>query len=314
MQRFHVSRNTLRVALAQLEREGLLSGGQGKRRQIIKEKKTIRRRPKSTHVVLLSSAPMQQQSPSILLWMDKLREQLASAGHALEFHNPLAAWRRHPGASLEELATRLAPAAWILHHSSREMQRWFSARALPCLIAGTRHSDVALPSVDMDHRAASRHAASRLLARGRRLLALLRTDTSLAGDAESVAGFREGAGIMEIREIVHNGTPHGVCIALGREFKALRPDGLFVFHAEHALTALGYLGRTGARIPQEVSFISRDDEPFLAHAVPAPARYAFNANVFARKVSRLVMEMLDSSVIRPRQHLLMPELNSGETL
>lgn len=314
MQRLHVSRNTLRVALAQLEREGLLTGGQGRRRQIVRRRKPLRKRAASTHVALLTTAPIHRQPLSFVLWMDELREHLAGSGYTLDFHSPLAAWRRRPDTALEELATRVAPAAWILHHSTPEMQRWFGARALPCLIAGTRHDGVALPSVDMDHRAASRHAATRLLARGRRKLALLRTETALAGDAESVAGFHEGAGAAIVREVVHNGTPPGVCAALSRALKVEPVDGLFSFFAEHTLSGLGWLVRSGARIPQDLSLICRDDEPFLAHAIPMPARYTINAAVFARKISRLVLEMLTSGSIRPREHLMMPEFIAGETL
>lgn len=314
MLRLHVSRNTLRIALAQLEREGLLTGGQGKRRQIIRKRKPAKRQSTSTDVALLSSAPIHRQPLSIVLWMDELREHLASSGYTLDFHSPLGAWRRRPNTTLEELTGRIAPAAWILHHSTPEMQQWFSARALPCLIAGTRHEGVDLPSVDMDHRAACRHAANRLVARGRQKLALLRADTSLAGDAESVAGFREGAGKVSVRDILHNGTVKGVCIALSRALKAEPIDGLLSFYAEDTLTALGYLLRAGTRIPEDLSFVSRDDEPFLARAIPMPARYATNAAVFARKISRLVMEMLSSGAIRPRQYLMMPEFIPGETL
>jgi DNA-binding LacI/PurR family transcriptional regulator len=312
--RLHVSRATVRDALARLEREGIISGGQGRRREILVKPKPLRKRAASRHVVLLSPEPMHRQAPSTVFWMDELRDHLAATGHTLEVHGMAAAFRRRPDKALEELAARLEPAAWILHRSTPELQRWFSHRALPCLIAGTRHESIALPSVDIDHRAASRHAAGRLIARGRRNLAILRQESSLAGDAESASGFREGAAGAEVREILHDGTPAGICKAMERALKASPPDGVFVFHSEHALSAIGYLIGTGVRIPEALSFICRDDEPFLSHVVPCPARYTSNATVFARKISRLVVETLASTTAKPRQHWLMPEFVPGATL
>lgn len=254
------------------------------------------------------------QPHSAVLWMGELRDHLAGFGCKLEMQSPQAVWRRHPGRALEEMASRLAPAAWILHRSTPQMQRWFSARLLPCLVAGTRHEDVGLPSLDIDHRATGRHAAGRFLARGRRDLALLRIRTTLAGDQETVAGFREGAGSAAVRDIFHDGTSESVRAALRGAFQHAPPDGLFVLRAEHALAALGHLTRTGVRIPENLGFICRDDEPFLSHAVPEPARYAINATVFARKLSRLVRDVLCGGGAKTRARMMMPEFFPGETL
>ncbi|MBP7950309.1 MAG: substrate-binding domain-containing protein [Verrucomicrobiales bacterium] len=313
--RLHVSRNTLRVALAQLEREGVLSGGRGRQREILRKTQSAApRRTADPRVVLLTPEPLHRQAFSAVLWMDALRDHLQSAGCLLELQMPLAAWRRHPARVLEEIAARLAPAAWILHHSTAGMQRWFSARGLPCLIVGTRHPGVALPSVDSDHRAVGRHAASRLVARGRRELAILHAPTELAGDAETCAGFREGAGRAAVRDLFHNDTPSGVCATLQRAFHQHPPDGLFVFHSTHTLTTLGHLTLGGVRVPTEVSVISRDDDPVLAHAVPEPARYVLPAEVFARKTAHLVDDLRTNSATRAQPHWVMPEFLPGGTL
>lgn len=311
----HVGRNTLRAALAQLEREGLVSAGQGRRREIHRKNTFVKgRRVTSTRVVLLSPEPFHRQPHSAVLWMGELRAHLASFGYKLEMQSPQAVWRRHPGRALEDMASRLAPAAWILHRSTPQMQRWFSASLLPCLVAGTRHEDVDLSSLDIDHRATGRHAAGRFLARGRRDLALLRMRTTLAGDQETVAGFREGAGNAAVRDIFHDGTSEGVCAALRRAFQHAPPDGLFVFRAEHALAALGHLTRSGVRIPADLALICRDDEPFLSHAVPEPARYVINAAVFARKISGLVRDILCGGGAKTRARVMMPDFLPGKIL
>jgi DNA-binding LacI/PurR family transcriptional regulator len=67
-------------------------------------------------------------------------------------------------------------------------------------------------------------------------------------------------------------------------------------------------------VPRDVSLVSRDDDPFLENFVPIVSRYHSDSGLFARKVSRLVLDLVRNGV--PRQHdaRLMPSFVRGETL
>ena len=225
--RLHVSRVTLRAALAELEQEKLIRGGQGRRREIVRTGRTQLRPITRRTVALISPVPLHQLPSATVFWMDELRERLDTAGWPLEVHESAAAYRRRPSQALEEFAARVNPAGWVLYRSTSEMQKWFSAHTRCAVIAGSRHPGVALSSVDVDYSAGCRHAAGRFLANGHRHLAVVRPDTNLAGDLESVAGFQAGAG-MEIPPALHDGSLAGICNALGRLFmRRPRPTGLF---------------------------------------------------------------------------------------
>lgn len=313
--RLHVSRVTLRSALAELEGENLIRGGQGRRREIVRKKKAQTTRIANKAVVLLSPGPLYQLPTPTIFWINELREHLDATGWPLEVRESAAAYRRRPAHALEELSTRLNPAGWVLYRSTPEMQRWFSVHAQSVVIAGSRHPEVALASVDVDHSAGCRHAAGRFLANGHRRLTIVRPNTKLAGDLESVAGFEAGAGV-EVPFALHDGTLNGICVALDRLF-AWRPSptGLFVFHASHLLTVLGWLQRHHLRVPDDVSVICRDSEPFLESVLPAPTRYAINTTVYARKISRLVSDLVvTGGHTRPSQMRIMPTFLRGETL
>lgn len=308
-----VSRVTLRTALEALEREGVIRAGQGRRREIVGSA-APRKKAARASVVLLTPSPLHRLPSVTILWMDELRELLAAPGWLLEIHEAASAFRRNPGKALDELAARLRPSAWILYRSTAEMQQWFGQRQETALIAGSRHEGVALPSVDVDHRAGCRHAAGRLRAAGHQHLAIVRPDTSLAGDVESVAGFEEGAG-AKVDSALHDGTVAGICAGVARLFaRERKPTGLFVFHANHLLTVLGWLAQKGIGVPGQVSVICRDDEPFLESVLPAPARYTIGASVYAKAVARMVASLVEHTGAPPRTRRIIPAFVAGETV
>ncbi len=314
-QRLRIGRVTLRAALSELEREKLITSGQGRRREVVgKPRPRPRSAIKSRSVGLLTPEPLHRLSVSTVFWVDELREHLERSGKLLEVHESAAAYRQHPAHALEELAARIRPAGWVLYRSTPQIQAWFSREALPAVIAGSRHPGVDLPSLDADYAAGCRHAAGQFLAKGHRHLAILRPDTKLAGDLQSVAGFQEGVG-HDVPCVQHDSTVRGICAALRRLFNAVpRPTGLFVFHAPHLLTALGWLQQAGLQVPRDVSVICRDHQPFLESVLPAPTRYELDAKAFARKLSRLVASLVASGFPRASQQRLLPTFVPGDTL
>ncbi len=312
--RLHVSRVTLRAALAELERQGVVAGGQGKRRGVVMKKPGSVQTPKRAAVVLLTPRPLHRLSTAAIFWMDELREHLSAAGWPLEIHESPAAFRRRPVHALEELANRLSPSAWVLYRSTPEMQKWFHDHHLATVVAGSVHPGLDLSSVDLDHAACCRHAAGRFLAAGHTRLAVIRPDTNLAGDLESVGGFREGAG-AEPDSVVHDGSVKGICQGLERLFAGPRPPtGLFIFHTAHFITTLGWLHRRGIRVPEEVSLVCRDDDPVMDHVLPAPTRYSLKPENFARKLTRLVSSLVAGATAGAKRQRIMPDFVKGASL
>ena len=317
-ERLQVSRVTLRAALAQLQRERLVKAGQGRRREIIKMRPRVRRKTASKQVIFLLTHPLSVTPQFVLFLIDDLRERLSRDGYQLETLTHAASYIARPERTLQALIARHQPAGWILCQSTPAMQQWFSARNLPCVISGSRPSVIELPAIDVDYHALCRHAASRFLAKGHRHLGLVNPQPVLAGDRESEHGFRDGVSHHPESRITfchHDGTRDNVCAQLDRLLNVPdRPTALLVSRANHVLTVLGHLSRRGLKVPQDMALISRDDDPVLQHVVPTVARYTTDSALFARKLCRLVLEVVRSGVIRPRRQQLMPHFLPGETL
>jgi DNA-binding LacI/PurR family transcriptional regulator len=315
-ERLQVSRMTLRRALAVLEGEGLLVTAQGQRRRIGKAAPAGPAR-RERRVVLLTPLRLAEMRPTVLYWVNDLTDHLAEAGFHLEVHPCPACYAERPEETLNRLERELRPAGWVLYLSTAAMQEWFSRQTVPALLAGSRHGDVRLPSVDLDYRAIGQHAAETFLAKGHRHLAFLRSTQGLAGDLETEHGFVEACGRHGARGEVlsHGDTPERLRQTLAQQLTpAARPTALLVSQPAHMLTVLGTLAQAGISVPGGVSLIARDSESFLPFLVPTVARYEIAPANLARNLSRQVLAMLGPRGRTEQAVRLMPKFVPGATL
>jgi len=77
---------------------------------------------------------------------------------------------------------------------------------------------------------------------------------------------------------------------------------------------MGYLQRRGSRLPEDVTIISRDHEPFLESVVPSVARYVISAENMAHRISAAVLEMVRTGLVSATNYQIMPEFTPGDTL
>ena len=83
---------------------------------------------------------------------------------------------------------------------------------------------------------------------------------------------------------------------------------------QHKTPNLDRLAESGVRVPEEMSIVSRDDDPFLAFLSPVPARYAANPHVMAKALLRPVLERTEGSAVSQRAGWIMPEFVKGESV
>lgn len=321
-EKYQVSRSTVRTAVALLEREKLIRSEQGWGTRILrKAHPTPPPAAESSDVALLSPEPLERLRPTQTLWIDELRGMLSERGRRLRVFHGKKYFGRNPGRSLQRLVTENPHGCWILTLSNAAIQRWFSSNQhLRCVIAGSAHAGSDLPSRDIDHRAMCRHAVGVLLGLGHTKLAFLVAQSQLAGALESEAGFKEGvenSPTAKADAVVsyHDGTTAGISAAVRRLLQQARPPtGIIIGNTYHYLSVVGCLAQMGKRVPQDISLISRDDDPFLVYVLPAPARYKVADHALAKALLQLVLDLLDNKTPAQRVSRLMPEFTRGQSL
>jgi len=309
-----VSRTTVRAALAELERRGQLRRGERRRPEPSKRRRASGA-ARAAEVVVLAPIGMEQSGRFELLWLNALREQLAGQRVTLQFMHRPRAFGARPQRILAEITAQHPGAAWILLRSSRTMQEWFAAQRVPAIIAGSRHEGVRLPCVELDVEAVARHAAHYLVARGHRRIAFFIEPSASAGPMRSEAAFRDAGKVAETAEVVrHAPTRAEFLRALTRRLASpAPPSGLLIDRSTHALTALTWLLRNGERWPGKFALLSRDDTASLEYTTPAISSYRFDAGLFARKATRLLLALLSGGPLLGAEHKVQPKLMRRET-
>jgi len=310
-----VSRKTLRKALAELRREGRLGPAGRLGRRIARA--GDRGAPGPVHSVgLLTPEPLEQLRPYTAMWIDGLRSMLFERGLRLATFSGPAYFSQNPGAALARLVGQSPQACWILMRSNSRAQRWFHANGAPCVVAGSCHEGIPLPSVDLDYNAVCRHAAGALHRLGHRRIAFLNRLSRRAGDIEGEGGFREGAAAVGAEAVIvrHDGKVEGAGQQLGRLFRWNPPTGLLVNNPGFYLTTVAFLAERGLRVGRDVSLISHDNDDYLAYLRPTPARYSFNPYVYARRLQSMLLQMMAGQTIRPLAQRIAPECLPGDSL
>jgi LacI family transcriptional regulator len=244
---------------------------------------------------------------------------LAEADCRLRFVVMPPALRTAPAAALPRLLRQESSGCWVLVRSSAAVQGWFQRQGLPCVVAGSCHEGVRLPSVDLDYRALCRHAALALLRAGHRRIALLSPREGAAGDLRGEDGFREGTRSfpeqVEAAVVRHGPGPAELARVLRRLFAAARPPtGVLISESYAYLTACSVLAQLGRRVGADVSLVCRDEDRFLSYLEPEPARYVADPLHFARRLARLTGDLLAGRPLPAEPRLLLPRLVGGASL
>ncbi|MCG8601538.1 MAG: substrate-binding domain-containing protein [Verrucomicrobiales bacterium] len=313
-----VSRPTLRSALLELQKDGILRAESRRRRRIIAAGGNPNEKPQTGVIGAISPRPLSLMPQSAIIVIDGLRTAWERAGLRFEIVVDPLCYSRKPDRALERLVAATRADAWVMFGSREPMQRWFSSKNLSSLVLGSNPGEILIPSVDIDYRAVCRHAGGILRSYGHRSISLILPDSATGGEADSEIGFLEALENFEDTRagiIRHDGTAAGLIVKLENALRSdEHPTALIVGRGVHALTVMTFLQRSRISVPGQISVIARDNEEYLEHVTPEIARYSINPSRITRSVVRTIREMIESEFATVRHTRLMPDFIQGETL
>jgi DNA-binding LacI/PurR family transcriptional regulator len=311
-----VGRDTIRLALLQLEREGVLQEADaGARRRIIGVRPAAVK-AKALRIGMLAHRRLEQLPQPVLLEVDDIRRALADKGGSLEVFSPSWYEQRSPAKRLAVLLEEEPCSAWILLRSSAAVQQWFMERRVPCLIRGYPHPGVELPHLDVDWQATARHAAGQLWRMGHRRVVVLSPSEPLKGVEAAVRGVMElGEPGFHATVQVENGTSAGIGTVLTRALQMKEaPSAIIATRPRQAATALTWLASQGIRVPQHLSLVTLAWEPFLDHLVPEITGYRADTDAVAKLVVRRLERLAAGDPTPGATVWIMPELVPGASV
>lgn len=295
-----VSRGTLRAALVRLAERNVIAIAHGRACTI----KTGRRRPAKPaavkRVALLCPDHLSHLPQFDALWVDELRTILHERGIDLSVLQSKRAYRSGSHDALRRLVASHPHDGWILLLSNHRLQHWFESQELPAVIAGSRFDSIRLPAIDMDRYAAGLHAGHMLYARGHRHVVQLFPPDPPAGILAAGSGLRmvyspDRAPTAEFSMVQIPAPNDEACKVIDRLFRREHPPtAIICSRARIALVVHSHLHRIGRRVPQDVSLIALEWEPFLEHVVPEVACYGKSTARFAQRVARALFAKIES--------------------
>jgi LacI family transcriptional regulator len=318
-QSLKISRPTLRNALKRLQAEGMIEAVQGVGNRIVPEKRDSARVQLIHKVHLLCPNPLDRIRLQANRWTDELRNRLFQTGTRLLAHHGQQYLRNDPDAALEHLVSQHPDGCWILAHSTPQIQAWFRARNIPCLVAGYTHPGIDLPFVSIDMEAACRDAVRVFVNSGHRSIGFVHLKSARARDLRSAVGFETGiaksspSGVTG-RLVYHHGDLDSTTDAVRDLLHAGTPaTAILTGTALSFATVATYLMQQGLRIPDNVSLVSREHEPFLDALVPQPSCYVFDPLRFGRLIHAKVTDILEGTSNTPDEQHLLPEYRAGQS-
>ena len=306
-----VSRPTLRKAMKELEREGMLAKTRGHSCRILTKSAPKALREK-TVMLLTRQDNLLKGWPGMML-IETIRRQLAAAGFRLELLFSEKLHQANAPVVLEKLVSQYVSRVWILQSQTEAVQRWFTARDLRAVVLGNAFPEVSLPFVDIDQRTICRHALGVFARLGHRRLCYFSRATNAAGDFLSEQAFEEFRPLfkaMDIQIVRHDGSAKQMCKEAHRWKMqgAKRPTALMTSHGDDALSLVVELFKLGINVPRDVSIISRDPSPVFERVNPRVASYLCDPSRYASVLCRILRGKKSTG------QLLIPKFDKGESL
>ncbi len=319
--RFGISRVTMRKALVQLAGQNVIrSGGRGRKNVVNRDSGAAAiGRPVVGVVKCLSPFPEIELVLGTRIIFDEIRKDLPATAHRLEWEVKPALWRGDPAKGLRRLTAEPGTACWLLYRASPEIQQWFLDNRIPCLVLGPCHEGILLPGVEVDVAALGRHAASMAGRLGHRHLACLVFNGRVASSVRTLEGLRTlvlpDGQRGRVTVMSDDGTTSGLrAVLTGVMAEKDPPTLLMVTESVQAWPVLGILRELGRRVPQDVSVLVRDHEPFLDRSVPELSRYSSDWGRYGRLAARLISDVVASGSGKQTRRKLLPTFIPGETL
>lgn len=281
-----VSGKTVELALAQLEKEGvLIAQGAGRKRRVAED--FAGRLPKrGLRIAIFHGDPVDRN----IDYMVDLLHRLSHAGNEVFFTEKSI---RDLNGDLERIKRVVADSkadAWVVVSGSMEVLEWFAAQKTPAFALFGRRSTLQIASAGPDKTLAYAAATRHLIGLGhRRIVLMAAAARRLPTPGESELAF--------LQELESHGIPNGLYNLpdwiLSRDgfhdcleslFRITPPTALILDEAPFFFAALQFLSTRSLRVPQDVSLICTDGDPYFYWHRPSVTHITWEPEPVLRRV------------------------------
>lgn len=290
-----VSRDTIREAVRQLEKEGVLKAtGAGKSRLIVPgRKKGVQHR--ILRVGLFLHSPLSRENSHSQELLLSIKHGIEDSGHTFVICQKTIENLGNDVSRMARAIDEVQADAWIVYGGTREIFEWFSSMPLPVLAIGGRFRELPVASTSTKINEALEAAVDALVAREHRRIVLVCMrvwrQPTLNMAAESFLqrlrhhGFNSGTSyhLPDWEE-----TAEGLQKLLESLFFATPPTALLLAEPVYAPPTLSFLAGRGLTVPDKVSLITLMPDPMLGMCRPPLAHFEWPISPHVHRAVRWV--------------------------
>jgi hypothetical protein len=296
-ERMQVGRNTIRQALAQLEKEKVVSEGHaGRRRKILKKTGRAKSPAAPRRVILLTPEDPQRLQIHTLRDADILQRLFTGINMDFDIMTSKAFSVENCDGILDKLTSIETADLWLMKNAPYSVQGYFDKRKdLSALVIGYTYPDIKLPFVTENTVAAARHAVGHLSARGHRSISILQQRSILAGHQKVLDAVKQlcDSKDMQLHTINFESFPDSLCRKVNIALESDNPPtAIITTRILDLIACLTYLENSGLRVPQDVSLISLFDDPLFDSVIPTITRYTVNNEHMMHQIFNLAGNLL----------------------
>lgn len=283
----NVGRETVDLALQNLESEGLLLNRGRRRGRLIQVPQEELVLPSLRLAILDYDPPAKGDS-----YMIELLHLLLEAGHSAFFSKKSLMELKMDVPKIARLIRETAADAWIVGAGSRQVLEWFAEQPVPAFALFGRRRGLPIAGVGPNKEPVIAAVVRALVGLGhQRIVMLTRQERRLP---QPGAGERAFLGEMAANGIYPSSynlpewddSVRGFHQMLGVLFQLTPPTALIVDDADMVTAALQFCGNCGLRVPLDVSLICTDPHPSFAWCRPTVAHIHWDSAPVLRRVLR----------------------------
>jgi DNA-binding LacI/PurR family transcriptional regulator len=318
--RLSIGRDTLRLALKQLQEEHWLSATrQGRQRRVEQQHLPRRHRARGRHQPVTFLTPFPILDRIMLLELEDLQRHLAEQGRELRFVSSHLVHLQRPEPHLKRLVAENPSAAWMLYFVSEPTQQWFDQQELPAFIYGMPFPGVNLPFVVNDWESAAFHAGIQLTRQGHRVIAQMGFEPMMPGMLAIERGLRRALATIDtpsqLLMFKDDHSPQTVARLLESAYRLeIRPTALVFCSSSQLLTCYSWMTSKGLAVPADLSLVCIPSDSWFQDLCPPVCHYENNAKTFARYIRLKVMELIETGRVARGSIRVRLEYKAGATI
>ena len=287
MEELDASRATIDSALRLLEEEGVLVGqGAGRKRQIVQPETPA---APALRVAIL----LYENSDQSLDYIIDCKNKLETLGHTVIYAPISLTEIKMDVRQLSRMVNKTDANAWVVSAGTREVLEWFIHQKIPAFAIFGRRRKLKIAGVGPDHAPSLAEATRRLIDLGHHRIVLLDSIYSVSEPGTIGSVFLDALSDGGITASSYNlpgweGGLDGLYVYLGSSFQLSPPTAIIAGSSSTYFATLHFLVSRGIRVPQDLSLVCVDDDPYFSQCQPAVSHIRWSRRPVTKRIVRWV--------------------------